>query len=262
MRLFSSLKDFSLASLGQDKAIHLAIGMFDGVHLGHQALLKQMPLRSPNSSCGILSFSPHPSRIVRPQEPTLLLMPYAQQERHLSKLGVDFIIRHPFDSSLASTGALDFLNDLKIYLPALKGIYVGENFRFGRKREGDSSLLEEWGVSHSVELKVLSTLANNGSIVSSSNIRRLLAETQFQAASSLLGYPYYAQGKLEGMPHTPCIQWNPELAPSDGVYKAYLPDLNITTHIHYQKGYILLDKSLRGLEDVSRELELQFLGNI
>ena len=259
MEVFSSLEDCALACLEKHKPIHLAIGIFDGVHLGHQALLQQMPLGAPNSSCGILSFSPHPSRIVRPQEPTLLWMPYFQQEKRLAKLGLDFIIRHPFDTTLAHTLALDFLQGLIYKFPNLKGIYVGQAFRFGYKRQGDRSLLESWGANNGVAIKALATLKKGGSPLSSSRLRGLIAKADFAAVKALLGYGYCAEGKLQGRPHQPYIQWQPELAPPPGLYRGYLPDLDLHTTLNYKQGYIYLNKTLIQLASLPEMIAIEFL---
>lgn len=222
--------------------IHLALGSFDGLHLGHQALLTQMPLGgSIGDCCGALTFCPHPSKILRPQAPTALLMPYTQQEQHFRALGLNFLIRHPFDSTFAQTPPLAFLASLHRQIPNLTCLYVGEGFRFGRHREGDVHLMAEWARGAGLTLKTLTLLKKEGEPVSSSKIRKLIREGCFREANGLLGYAYYAQGRLEAEAGGFYVPWVPELQPPQGIYKGFLPALGESINLRYHQGKVLLE---------------------
>lgn len=211
-----------------DQPVHLAVGMFDGVHLGHQSVIAAavQSARRADGLAGVLTFWPHPSRILRPGQPTPLLMPPAMKRRVLARLGVDFIIEQPFTPDYAAVTAEGFLPHLLVRLPRLAAIYVGENWRFGQGRAGDVTRLVTEGGKHGVTVFSVPRLNHNGAPISSSRIRGLLAEGRIEEVNALLGYTYFAEGVVEagrqlgrtiGFP-TLNIAWEPELAPRHGVY--------------------------------------------
>ena len=128
----ASIDDFPAPSELQDP-LHLAIGIFDGVHLGHKAVIKPSVInaRNCNGVSGALTFDPHPSHLFRPKDPTALIMPIDVKTETLHEIGVNCVIRKRFDRTFASITAERFLITLKKCLPTLISIYVGKNFRFG-----------------------------------------------------------------------------------------------------------------------------------
>ena len=125
---------------------HLAIGMFDGAHKGHQAVLNTA-LNTATQDCtsmGVLTFDPHPSALLRPQSPTKLIMDVPTKIAKLRDLGAQCVICEPFTNELAHMEAEAFLPFLKKYIPDLKAIYVGENFRFGNMRSGNPQKMKAW----------------------------------------------------------------------------------------------------------------------
>lgn len=118
--------------------LHLAIGVFDGVHLGHKVVIESAVFAARRTAgvSGVLTFDPHPSRLFRPDAPTRLIMDIEAKTAQLQDMGVDVVIRKRFDQAFASIPAEDFLPHLKRVLPRLVAVYIGENFRFGRKRGG------------------------------------------------------------------------------------------------------------------------------
>jgi len=173
----------------------------------------------------VLTFWPHPSALFRPETATRLLMPAAMKRAVLARLGIDFLIEQNFTPEFARIDAREFVRFLRYCLPGLAAIYVGENWRFGRGRQGDVALLiKEAGPG----LNIFSAprLNHNGAPISSSRIRELLAAGAIGEANALLGYPYFAEGVVErgrqlgrtiGFP-TLNIAWEPELKPAFGVY--------------------------------------------
>ena len=140
-KVFDSL--VSAGALAERRPLHLAIGMFDGVHLGHQAVIKAA-VQSAHRSGGlaaVLTFDPHPSRLFRPEDPVRLIMDRDRRVAALAALGVAAVIVQPFDAAFAAISAADFLPALRGALPNLHTVYVGENWRFGRGRSGDVALL-------------------------------------------------------------------------------------------------------------------------
>lgn len=209
--------------------VHLAIGMFDGVHRGHQSVIRAAirAAQTDAGTAGVLTFEPHPSAVLRPESPTKLILPLEQKRRLLRGLGIDFLIEHPFTAAFASTTARDFVDQLKRALPGLATVYVGENFRFGRGREGDLSVLIS--AAHAAGFAAFSAprLAGpDGAPISSSRLRELLAAGEIEQANALLGYSYFAEGVVQagqqlgrtlGFP-TLNVAWSPGLPPAFGVY--------------------------------------------
>jgi riboflavin kinase/FMN adenylyltransferase len=214
------------------KPLHLAIGMFDGLHLGHRAVV-ETAVQSAREAAGVsavLTFWPHPSVLFRPRKPTRLLMPPAAKARVLARLGVEVLIVEPFTPEYAHIAADEFLPHLQHHLPQLAAVYVGENWRFGRGRKGDVKLLVR--EARRLGLGVFSAPRVNfdGEAISSTRIRGLLEAGEMEQANALLGYAYFAEGRVApgkglgrqiGFP-TLNIDWAPELAPRYGVYAVRL----------------------------------------
>jgi riboflavin kinase/FMN adenylyltransferase len=208
--------------------LHLAIGMFDGVHLGHLAVVEAalQSARRSGGLAGVLTFFPHPSALFRPEQPTRLILDVPTKTRLLQRLGVDLVITQPFSREFAHIAAEAFLPWLKERLPDLAGVYVGQNWRFGAGRRGDVALLV--GSARALGLSLFSAPPVNfdGEPISSTRIRGLLEAGEVGAASALLGYGYYAEGTVVagrrlgreiGFP-TLNLTWAPELRPRLGVY--------------------------------------------
>jgi riboflavin kinase/FMN adenylyltransferase len=221
---FASLDEAVLPA----RPLHLAIGMFDGVHLGHRAVIGAAVAAAKKSGglSGVMTFSPHPSALFRTDSPTRLLYTPAAKTKVLFALGVDLVITQPFDRALAGIEAADFLPWLRQRLPALTAIYVGENFRFGRGRAGDVTLLIQSGRQRGVEVHSAGRVLLDGEPVSSTRVRRELETGAMPNVNALLGRSYTAEGVVTpgkqlgrtiGFP-TLNVPWSPEFRPRLGVY--------------------------------------------
>ena len=210
--------------------LHLAIGMFDGVHLGHHAVVEAalQSARRSGGLAGVLTFHPHPSALCHPDRPTRRLMVLPTMTRHLLRLGLDAVITQPFTPDFARIAATEFLPWLKERLPGLAAIYVGENWRFGAGRKGDVALLVAEGRRLGLSVFSAPPVNFDGEPVSSTRIRNLLEAGDVTAAGALLGYEYYAEGpvlsgrrlgRTLGFP-TLNLAWSPALQPRLGVYVA------------------------------------------
>ncbi|WP_269525937.1 riboflavin biosynthesis protein RibF [Coraliomargarita parva] len=213
---------------GLQGPLHLAIGVFDGVHLGHKAVIDSavFSARRAGGVAGVLTFDPHPSRLFRPEEPTRLLVGIDAKVRLLHSVGVDVVIRKHFDRDYASIPAECFLQELKTAIPQLAAIYVGENFRFGKKRSGDVNTLVETGAALGVGVFSVDRIKLNGMPISSTRIRGELESGKIESVNALLGYNYFAEGQVVsgarlgrtiGFP-TLNLPWDPECRPCFGVY--------------------------------------------
>jgi riboflavin kinase/FMN adenylyltransferase len=223
-RQFDSLERVTLPA----GSVHLAIGMFDGVHLGHQSVIEAavQSARRSGGLAGVLTFWPHPSTVLRPEKPTALILSRDIKRAQLAQLGIDFLVEHPFSLEFAATTARDFVALLKRAFPQLEAVYVGENFRFGRGREGDTTTLIAAAREAGFAVFSAPRLNHNGEPISSSRIRELIAAGEIERANQLLGYSYFSEGTVEqgkrlgrtlGFP-TLNLAWQPGLAPRFGVY--------------------------------------------
>jgi riboflavin kinase/FMN adenylyltransferase len=210
------------------KPLHLAIGIFDGVHLGHRAVIEAavQSARRSRGQAAVLTFAPHPSVLFRPEQPTRMLMDRPAKARLLGNLGIESVITQPFTPEFAQITAEDFVPLLKRHLPKLVALYVGENWRFGRGRGGDISLLVTEGKRHGLSVFSAPRVNLNGEAISSSRIRAAVEGGEIAAANMMLGYVYFAEGivmpgkrlgRTLGFP-TLNLAWSPDLRPRFGVY--------------------------------------------
>lgn len=213
---------------GLTSELHLAIGMFDGVHRGHQSVIESAVFSAQRSKgiSGVLTFNPHPSRLFRPENATCLIMTLESKLKILNSLGVNIVICKQFDRAFASISAEDFLPYLKKVLPTLKSVYVGENFRFGKMRAGSVTTLIESGNQSGISVFSAERIQHDGEPISSTRIRKELESGRIHMANDLLGYSYRSDsrvvsgkklGREFGFP-TLNIFWSPECRPKYGVY--------------------------------------------
>jgi riboflavin kinase/FMN adenylyltransferase len=211
-----------------NRPLHLAIGMFDGVHLGHRAVVESavQSARRGDGISAVLTFSPHPSVLFRPDHPTRLIQDLPAKVRLLAALGVGAVIVQPFDPAFAAIDAEALVPRLLQSLPRLAALYVGENWRFGRGRRGDVALLVAEGRRHGLAVFSAPRVNLDGEPISSTRIRARLEQGDVTAAGELLGYPYTASGAVVpgkrlgrtlGFP-TLNLAWSPDLRPRFGVY--------------------------------------------
>lgn len=208
--------------------VHLAIGIFDGVHLGHKAVVESAvaSARCRQGVSAVLTFDPHPSRLFKPENPTRLIMPIHSKVAMLRRIGVDCVICKHFDRDFAAISAESFLAYLKKQLPTLKSIYVGENFRFGQQRVGDIATLVSTGRDLGIGVFSAERIKQDGVPISSTRIRREIEAGNIAAANNLLGYNYGFSGRVVagaklgrklGYP-TLNLPWVPDCQPRYGVY--------------------------------------------
>lgn len=211
-----------------DRPLQLAIGMFDGVHRGHRAVLASAvdAARKVDGQAAVLTFWPHPSVFFRADQPTRLLMTPTAKALVLGELGINAIITQSFTPEFAGLKAEEFLPYLRRCLPRLAGVHVGDNWRFGRGRQGDAALLQAGGKQLGLQVVTLPRLEEAGLPISSTRIRELLTAGEMAAANVLLGRPYLAEGRVQpgkklgrtlGFP-TLNLAWEPDLKPRYGVY--------------------------------------------
>ncbi|TVS11275.1 MAG: bifunctional riboflavin kinase/FAD synthetase [Gammaproteobacteria bacterium] len=174
------------------------IGNFDGVHRGHKALLAQ--LRARGEALGVpttlITFEPQPREFFRGREVPARLTRLREKLWLLERVGVDRVICLPFNEKLASMSAQAIVDDLLIRALGVRYLMVGDDFRFGRGREGDFVLLAAAGARHGFDVDRLSTLALGEERVSSTRVRNALASGDLLLAERLLGHRYFISGRV------------------------------------------------------------------
>ncbi len=175
----------------------VTIGSFDGLHLGHQFLLRQLVAcaRSPGRQSIVLTFHPHPRAVLQPESlPTTLSSP-EERAQMMAALGVDWLVTLPFTRELAATPAQEFLASLVGAL-RLRELWVGPGFALGRNREGGLAALQQMAPGLGFAIHIVPPLEIDGAPVSSTRIRTLLAEGDVARAADLLGRPYAFQAEV------------------------------------------------------------------
>lgn len=176
----------------------VALGNFDGFHLGHQAVVGRAVARGHHERRPVVvaTFEPHPVRHFRPELPPFRLTDLDQREALFAHAGADAMLVFGFDAALAATSAEDFVALLAEQIGAA-GVVTGEDFTFGRGRGGDAALLHQLGAAHGIAAEAVRAIELGGAPVSSSRIRAALAAGDPGAATQLLSRPFAVRGTVE-----------------------------------------------------------------
>jgi riboflavin kinase / FMN adenylyltransferase len=215
--------------------LHLALGVFDGVHIGHQAVISRAVTAAAREGglAGVLTFDPHPIRVIAPSKaPTSLLETLEHKARVVAGLGVELFIPLHFDADFAKWNADEFME--KLLRAPVRTIAVGEDWRFGHKRGGDVDLLRDAAARFGFNLEAVAPVMHDGERVSSTRIRQAIRDGNFAAAEEMLGRPYSVSGTVVegqklgrrlGFPTANLATGDAQLPP-DGVWavRVTLPD--------------------------------------
>jgi riboflavin kinase/FMN adenylyltransferase len=218
------------ASLQEARAhkVWLAIGAFDGLHLGHQRILKDLTAaaHAARAPAVVLTFYPHPIEVLRGPRNSFYLMSLEEKVEHLNRFNVDVLITHPFDQTTVNTSARDFVALLKKQLD-LQQLWVGHDFALGHNREGNFATLQKFGQKLDFSVHLVKPVTLDGEVISSSRIRALLAEGDIAQAARMLGRPYSLfgevvggakRGRSIGIPTANIKIWEKRAVPASGVY--------------------------------------------
>lgn len=211
-----------------DQSSVLAIGSFDGIHLGHQAILRSVAARARtlNAVPTALTFDPSPRKVLRPETAPPQISTIAQRIAGFRDLGLEAAVVLPFTLELSRLTPEEFVQQILLRNLRIRALFVGENFRFGHKQAGDVNLLRKLGAEHGFEVVVLPPVIYRGEVVSSTLIRKEIAEGDVAHAARLLGRPFVLTGEVvsgTGTGHRftfPTLNLAPEqsLLPKRGVY--------------------------------------------
>ncbi|NDG84786.1 MAG: bifunctional riboflavin kinase/FAD synthetase [Proteobacteria bacterium] len=176
----------------------VALGNFDGVHLGHQSILAFARAQADRLGLPLacFTFNPHPTLELKPESNLKLLMTYDEKRAILESSGVDVCVEERFTAEFAKTSARDFFFGILRDRIRARAIVVGTNFSFGRNREGSIDRMRELCAESGIELYAIEPAPFEGSPVSSSRIRRSLAEGQVAQAAQMLGRPFFYRAEV------------------------------------------------------------------
>ncbi len=175
----------------------MSIGNFDGIHLGHQAIVKRVVEKANKRAIPsiITTFEPHPHEFFTPDS-TDRIMGLREKCLALRELKPDYLLIMRFNQKLASTSAEEFIEKILLEGLNVKNLIVGDDFRFGKKRQGDYHLLSKYAAQFNFELENTKTLEIGDKRISSTRIRNLLRECKFDEAERLLGRPFFISGRV------------------------------------------------------------------
>jgi riboflavin kinase/FMN adenylyltransferase len=176
----------------------LTIGNFDGVHLGHQAMLTSLKAAAKrlNLPAAVLTFEPHPREFFSPEAAPARLTTLREKLELLEAQGVDEVFVLRFNQALAQTSATDFIRQLLVEQLQTRWLLVGDDFRFGSGRSGDFETLAQAGKNLGFECHSMESYSHQGERVSSSAVRALLAQGQMEHAAQFLGRPWFITGRV------------------------------------------------------------------
>jgi riboflavin kinase / FMN adenylyltransferase len=242
----------------------VAIGTFDGVHLGHREVIR--------GADTVLTFDPHPLSVIHPEATPKLIAPFAVKRDLIESLGVEEMVVIPFDKGFSEQTAEEFVQDVLIDGLGAERVSVGENFRFGKGAKGTSEFLS----SHEeFETRVVSLVEVAGETVSSSQIRGLIAAGELAQATEFLGGPFLFEGEVVtgdrrgrelGIPTANLVPDDAYVSPGHGVYAAvaegYPTAVNVGVRPTFDTGRgLLVEAHLIGFEGdlYGKQLRIAFL---
>jgi riboflavin kinase/FMN adenylyltransferase len=241
MRIFRHYQDVTDAY----KGAVVAVGNFDGVHLGHQALIGEARrmAQARGAPLGVMAFEPHPQEFFRPSPESFRLTPFHAKARLIAGLGVDVLYALKFDAAMAAMAAQDFVQNVLVDALMVGAIVIGRDFQFGKGRAGNVTMLAYMGEMEGFGVTVFDpVIAHGGDKISSTEIRDALKTGKPEIAARLLGHPWAVEGIVQhgdkrgrtiGYP-TANMRLDDCLKPAFGIYavRAHVLDNDRVTATH------------------------------
>ena len=225
LEIYHTLNDYS-----KTQKSFVTIGTFDGVHLGHQKILKKLIQNAKDTNCisVVLTFFPHPQLVLNENSPIKMLNTIDEKADLLQKLNLDTLIIHPFDKEFSELSAEDFIEQIVVKKLNVQKIIIGHDHRFGKNRSASFDDLVVFGQKYNFEVEQISVEEQSNVAISSTKIRNAILKNNFEIAEKYLGYPYFFSGlvvsgkKLGRTINFPTaniqIAQNYKLIPNSGVY--------------------------------------------
>ena len=206
----------------------ITIGNFDGLHRGHRRIIQRVVTiaRAHVWKAAVLTFDPHPTKLVAPERAPRLLSTPEQRARLMLEQGIDEVLILPFTADIAKLTPEEFVRDILVGKINARAVLVGDNFRFGYRAAGNARMLDEFGRKYGFETEIAKAIVWRGRVISSSEIRRLIEAGDVARACRMLGRPYALEGVVvrgEGVGSkqtvpTLNLQTQAEVLPKTGVY--------------------------------------------
>ena len=224
MKYYRSLDELDL------KNSWLTVGVFDGVHRGHQEIMKALTAgaHANDAPAVVLTFDPHPAKVLGRGDIKMLTLPDERAEL-LREMGVDVVITHPFDKDVANITALDFVKQLKNHL-GLQYLVLGYDSTLGKNREGNVTRLTEIGQELGYAVEVVAALSDESGVISSTEIRKLISTGNVAEAARLMGHLYSlygpvihgdGRGKRINVPTANIGYSHEKIIPANGIYACW-----------------------------------------
>ena len=212
------------------KKVCLSLGCFDGVHLGHQQILKKLKQEAhkKNLSSCLCIFKPHPLRVLKPNLDFKTLYTFQETQKLLKSYSLDYLCVIPFDSNFSKLSAQDFISFLNKKFQSISSLIVGYDFSFGSNREGNFEYLKQASQIYGFDLHQLPAFREGANIVSTSYIKKKLQDAEISKANRLLARPFFIEafvvsgegrGKKLGLPTANLSYPKDKFLPKKGVYK-------------------------------------------
>jgi riboflavin kinase / FMN adenylyltransferase len=207
------------------------IGAYDGVHRGHQVILKSLVQSAHAAGCPavVVTFFPHPVVVLREISDSIYLNTPEERAALLGELGVDAVLTLPFDRAMAAWSAEEFMQKMSERL-GLRELWIGDDFALGRDRQGNIPTLREIGKKLGYSVHVIDEVSGSGQRISSRRIRELVRQGEVAQAAELMGRPYalqglvthgYGRGRGLGFPTANVAYWPGKITPAFGVYATW-----------------------------------------
>jgi riboflavin kinase/FMN adenylyltransferase len=259
----------------------MTIGNFDGVHCGHKQILRRVIARAREEGwkSAVLTFDPHPAKLVSPASAPRLLTTVEERARIFSEQGIDEVLILPFTPEIAELDPEDFVREILVDKLKARAVLVGANFNFGKRAAGNAAMLEQLGGRFSFETDIIEPVVWRQRVISSSQIRRAIAEGDVSTARRMLGRPYAlsgvvvpgeGRGSKQTVP-TLNLDTQAEVLPKNGVYvtrtreRGSSRDWPSITNVGYRPTFdgqklTIETYLLRPLDDVTpEEISVEFL---
>lgn len=222
---------YSLADAQLQQPSIVTIGVFDGVHKGHQHLIRRLveQAHSTNRLAVVLTFFPHPDVVIHNLTGRYYLSSPEQKASLLMELGVDCVVTHPFNDAVRQIRAADFVDQLRTHLN-LNALWVGSDFAMGYRREGNVPFLREQGELKGFEVKEIDLIEGVEGVISSTAIREAIQSGEMELARQWLGRAYSVtgevvhgekRGRLIGYPTANTAVWEQQVIPANGIYAGW-----------------------------------------
>ena len=270
--------------LNLNKKYFITVGTFDGVHLGHQKIITHLVKKAKQKNCGtlLLTFDPHPRKVVQPSNAPMLLQTIEERSEILSKLGLEIIFVQPFTKAFSKLNAEEYVKDILVNQLNVEHLLVGYNHRFGKNRTANIFDLKKLGKKYKFSVSEIQAHIVNKITVSSTKIRHAISNGNIKYANSLLGHTYKLKGivmkgrqngKKIGFPTANVkIKEREKILPKNGVYAVkvnyneitHLAMMNIGTNPTFNGNYISNEVHLINWDGnlYKKEIEIFFIERI